>query len=76
MTILRENNLAKKYPALKKKYLAWPITLEKNLTQLNVVEKILSPEFWGKNPYPNQITHTPPQKLNGRPLTYFGLQWQ
>ena len=32
--------------------------LEKNLTQLYVGEKIISPEVWEKNSHPNQITHT------------------
>ena len=69
--ILQGNNFGKKY-------LAWPITLEK---------KSYTVECWGKNsfsrvlgkknPYPNQITHTPHQKSKGRPLIpYFGLQWQ
>ena len=38
--------------------------LEKNLTPLYVRKKILSPAVSKKkNSYPNQITHTPPQKV-------------
>ena len=38
---------------------------------LCVRRKNLSPEVWEKNSYmyPNQTTHTPPQKSNGHPLT-------
>ena len=49
-------------------------TGKKSLTLLYVREEILSPEVWGKNSYPNQITHTPPpppQKSNGQPLSFF-----
>lgn len=46
----------------KKKNLAWPITLEKNLTPLNVGEKILSPEFWGKKILTQTKAHIHPIK--------------
>ena len=45
-----------------KKNPSWLIMLEKNLTPFYIGEKILSPEVWKKNYYPNQITHTSPQK--------------
>ena len=60
-----EKNLARKYlgekiPVLKKISLIVYNTGKKSLTLLYVREEILSPEVWGKNSYPNQITHTPP----------------
>ena len=59
-----------------KKYLAWPITLEKNSYTVECWGKNSFSRVLGKkNPYPNQITHTPHQKSKGRPLIpYFGLQ--
>ena len=42
---------------------------EKKILHRGMSEKILSSEGWGKKFYPNQITHIPRQKSNGRPLT-------
>lgn len=50
---------------------AWLIILGKKLTLSCMSgEKVISPEVWRKkNSSPNQITHSPSQKSNGRPLT-------
>ena len=42
---------------------------EKKVLHRGMSKKILSPEVWGTKFYPNQITHIPRQKSNGRPLT-------
>ena len=77
----KKNNLARKQ--LRKKYPALKISRMAD----NAGKKSYTVECWGKNsfsrvlgkknPYPNQITHTPHQKSKGRPLIpYFGLQWK
>ena len=57
-------NLTRKYLknsyTMKKNYLSWCVMLEKNLTPLYVRKKnFYHGRFWGKNFYPNQITHNP-----------------
>ena len=42
------------------------IMLEKKSYSCMSRKKILSPEVWEKKSYPNKITHTPPEKSNGR----------
>ena len=43
--------------------------LEENLTPLYVRKKIYHQKLGEKSSYPSQITHTPRQKSNGRPLS-------
>ena len=64
-----EKVLARKYLAIKnsyteKIYLSWSIMLEKKSYTVVCQEKnSISSGFEKKNSYPNQITHTPPQKV-------------
>ena len=43
--------------------------LEENVTPLYVRKKIYHQKFGEKSSYTSQITHTPRQKWNGRPLS-------
>lgn len=67
----------KKYPALKKISRMADNAGKKILHRWMLGRKFFLQSFGEKNPYPNQITHTPHQKSKGRPLIpYFGLQGQ
>lgn len=69
LRVISEKNLAwkcqgKKYPALKKTVCDGLQRMEKKSYTGNTMGKrILHPEVWEKNRYPNQITHTPASSI-------------
>ena len=66
----RKNTPAHCFPTLKKKESFMAFYPGKNILHRCLLgKKFLAPEVWRKKSYPNQITHTPTQKLIGWPTT-------